>query len=54
MGKLITDTGADIAALVEVDKPGSVIIAIVTDGLENASTEWSRPAIKSLVEQQTN
>ena len=54
MGKLITDTAAEIAALAEHDKPGSVIVAIMTDGLENASHEWSRPAIKSLVEQQTN
>ena len=54
MGKLITDTAAEIAALDEDDKPGSVIVAIMTDGMENASTEWSRPAIKSLVEQQTN
>ncbi|MGQ9410274.1 VWA domain-containing protein [Mycolicibacterium gilvum] len=54
MGKLITDTAAEIAALAEDDRPGSVIIAIMTDGLENASHEWSRPAIKSLVEQQTN
>ena len=54
MGKLITDTAAEIAALDDDAKPGSVIVAIMTDGLENASTEWSRPAIKSLVEQQTN
>lgn len=54
MGKLITDTTAEIAALGEDDKPGSVIVAIMTDGLENSSHEWSRPAIKSLVEQQTN
>ena len=54
MGKLITDTAAEIAALAEHDKPGSVIVAIMTDGLENASHEWGRPAIKSLVEQQTN
>lgn len=54
MGKLITDTAAEIAALSEGDKPGSIIVAIMTDGLENASHEWSRPAIKSLVEQQTN
>lgn len=54
MGKLITDTAAEIAALGENDKPGSVIVAIMTDGMENASHEWSRPAIKSLVEQQTN
>ena len=26
----------------------------MTDGVENATHEWSRPAIKSLVEQQTN
>lgn len=54
MGKLITDTAAEIAALSDDDKPGSVVIAIMTDGLENASHEWSRPAIKALVEQQTN
>ncbi|KAA0115071.1 vWA domain-containing protein [Mycolicibacterium sp. P9-22] len=54
MGKLITDTAAEIAALAEDDKPGSVIVAIMTDGMENSSHEWSRPAIKSLVEQQTN
>lgn len=54
MGKLITDTAAEIDALSDDDKPGSVIIAIMTDGLENASTEWTRSAIKSLVEQQTN
>ena len=53
-GKLITDTAAAIAALSEDDKPGTVIIAIMTDGLENASQEWGRPAINSLVEQQTN
>lgn len=54
MGKLITDTAAEIDALPEDDKPGTVVVAIMTDGLENASIEWGRPAIKALVEQQTN
>ena len=54
MGKLITDTAGEIAALSEDDKPGTVIVAIMTDGLENSSHEWNRPAIKALVEQQTN
>lgn len=54
MGKLITDTAAEIDAISDDDKPGSVIIAIMTDGLENSSTEWTRLSIKSLVEQQTN
>lgn len=54
MGKLITDTAAEIDALPEDDRPGTVVVAIMTDGLENASCEWRRPDIKSLVEQQTN
>lgn len=54
MGKLITDTAAEIKALAEDDKPGTVIVAIMTDGMENASREWRRPDIKALVEQQTN
>jgi hypothetical protein len=54
MGKLITDTAAEINALPEDDKPGTVVVAIMTDGLENASREWRQPDIKALVEQQTN
>ncbi len=53
MGRLITDAGAELAALEEDQRPGTVVVAIMTDGLENASKEWTRPAIKSLVEQQT-
>jgi hypothetical protein len=39
MGKLITDTVAEIDALPEDDQPGTVVVAIMTDGLENASGE---------------
>lgn len=53
MGRLITDSGAALAALAEDERPGSVVVAIMTDGLENASREWTHPAIKSLVEQQS-
>lgn len=54
MGKLITDTAAQLDATPEANRPGTVIVAIMTDGLENSSREWTHPAIKSLVEQQTN
>jgi hypothetical protein len=54
MGKLITDTAAQIDALPEDEKPGTVVVAIMTDGHENASSEWRQPDIKALVEQQTN
>lgn len=53
MGKLITDAGTGLAALPEERRPGTVIVAIMTDGYENASQEWTHPAIKALVEQQT-
>ena len=29
-------------------------MAVMTDGMENASREWTHPAIKALVEQQTS
>jgi hypothetical protein len=54
IGKLITDTAAEINALPKDDKPGTVVVAIMTDGMENASREWRQRDIKALVEQQTN
>ncbi len=54
MGRLITDAGGKLAALSEDQRPGTVIVAIMTDGLENASKEWTGAAIKALVEQQTH
>lgn len=53
MGRLVTDAGAELARLPEERRPGTVIVAVMTDGLENASREWTAPAIKALVEQQT-
>lgn len=54
MGRLITEAGASLAALPEDQRPGTVIVAIMTDGLENASQEWTGAAIKALVEQQSS
>jgi hypothetical protein len=54
MGRLITDAGQKIAALPESQRPGTVIVAIMTDGLENASKEWTAASIKALVSQQSS
>jgi hypothetical protein len=54
MGKLITEAGQKLASLEEDDRPATVIVAIMTDGLENASKEWTGAAIKALVTQQTD
>ena len=51
-GKLITSVGERLAALPEEERPGTVIVVIMTDGLENASREWTADSVKSLIEQQ--
>ena len=53
MGRTISDAGTGLAALPESERPGTVIVAIMTDGMENASHEWTHPAIKALVTQQS-
>ena len=37
IGQTVDDLGLRLAALAEKDRPGQVIVAILTDGLENAS-----------------
>ena len=53
IGRLITDAGQHLADLPEAERPGTVILGIMTDGYENASKEWTHPTIKALVQQQT-
>ncbi|MGH2444736.1 MAG: VWA domain-containing protein [Candidatus Limnocylindria bacterium] len=53
MARLIVDSGRHLAELPEEQRPGTVIVAIMTDGLENSSREWTHAAVKELVERQT-
>ena len=41
IGKTVDDLGQRLAASPEPDRPGKVIVAILTDGLENASRRYS-------------
>lgn len=52
MGRFITEIGEGLAAQAEDERPGKVIVVVVTDGHENASKEWSRGKVKELVEAQ--
>lgn len=54
IGKFITQVGESLDKKAEDEKPGKVIICIVTDGMENASKEYKRDDVKKLVEQQRN
>jgi hypothetical protein len=52
MGRAITEFGEELAALGEDERPGTVILAVMTDGLENWSSEYSWDAIKTMVTHQ--
>lgn len=52
IGRSITALGARLAALAESERPGTMIFAIMTDGLENASKEFTHAAVKALITRQ--
>ena len=54
MGRINTEVGEELAKRDEADRPGKVIVCIVTDGLENSSVDWTRDMVKALVEQQSS
>lgn len=45
VGKTIDELGQSLAAMPEAERPGKVIVAILTDGEENSSREYSRQQI---------
>ena len=51
-GMFITEVGDQLAALPEDQRPGQVICLIMTDGMENASRQWTWEALKALIIQQ--
>jgi hypothetical protein len=52
MGTTITEFGAELAAMPEDQRPGHVVFAVMTDGLENASTDYTWPRVKEMVQHQ--
>ncbi len=52
IGRTIASTRTRLAALPEAKRPGTVVFCIMTDGMENASREYTHPAIKRLIETQ--
>lgn len=52
VGRLVTEIGAELAALPEDERPGSVTVLVMTDGHENASAEWTNTAVRELIASQ--
>jgi len=50
IGRTIKETDKRIEATPEARQPGKVIVAIFTDGMENASTEYSAKHIADLIQ----
>jgi hypothetical protein len=53
IGRLINTTGERLAAMAEADRPGAVIMVIMTDGLENSSREFDLGSVKKMITDQT-
>jgi hypothetical protein len=49
IGRLVSATAAQIAQAPAHKRPDQVIILVLTDGYENASTEWTLPEVRKLV-----
>lgn len=53
VGSTVEKFGRTLAETGEDERPGKVLVAIVTDGHENASKDYTGARVKELVEQQT-
>ncbi|GHU80953.1 hypothetical protein FACS189468_2230 [Spirochaetia bacterium] len=52
LGKTLRDVGAKLHNTGEAERPGKVIVLIITDGEENASVEYTKEKVKEMVELQ--
>lgn len=52
VGKTVLDVGYRLSRTEENDRPGKVIFVITTDGMENASSEFTHEKVKNLIEHQ--
>ena len=54
MGTMIDRIGFKLSETPEAERPGHVLFVITTDGLENASTIYTKSRVKEMVEHQRN
>lgn len=52
MATTIQTTGKTLSAMPEADRPDKVVFVVITDGLENASRQFSSAQLKEMVEHQ--
>lgn len=52
VGRAATYLGKKLADKTEGDRPGTVLVLVVTDGYENASHEWTAESVRALIKKQ--
>ncbi len=52
IGRTIDEVGRHLKRLREEDRPGKVIVSILTDGLENASREYGQAQVSAMIRHQ--
>lgn len=52
VGKTIISVGQKLAALPEEERPGKVMVTIITDGYENSSKEYTWKQVQSMIKEQ--
>jgi hypothetical protein len=54
VGRTVNEIGKKLRNMPESDRPGKVLIVVQTDGLNNASEEFTAGMIKEMVQKQTD
>lgn len=52
MGRTIDDLGQRLAETPEAERPGTVIVVTLTDGLENASKDYTHAKVAAMIQHQ--
>lgn len=52
LGGAITETGRRLDVTPEAQRPGKVVVVVITDGEENCSREYTRPQVFDLIQHQ--
>lgn len=54
IGRTFNSVGKQLSDMPENERPGRVVVMIITDGYENASSEFKKDQIKGMLEHQQN
>ena len=52
VGRAINETGERLAKMAECNRPGLVILVVMTDGQENSSKEFTQTQLKDMIQRQ--